>query len=160
MVVIEPCGTGRKPRRSNSSLCGYVTEMSVTQVAEEMIVAESGYIDVVLPIIVVVANGAAHPVHLALQPSLFGDIGESSVVIVVVERRIGCAVAVARPIHRVHEEDVLPTVIVIVNETHSAAHRLRKVLLSECSAIPLELNPSFGRDIGEMDGTRRTLRSL
>ena len=53
-----------------------------------MVGAYRGDIDVVFAVIVVVPNGAPHAIHLDRQPRLPGAVGEGSISVVVVERRV------------------------------------------------------------------------
>src|SRR5271170_497238 len=59
------------------------------------------------------------------------------------------------PIHRVDNQDVLPSVVVIVEETGAVAHGLRQVLLSERAAIVLERDARLSRHVSELNRPRR-----
>ena len=74
---------------------------------------------------------------------------------VVVIKRGRCPFGlVLGPIHGVDKEDVLPTVIVIVDDADTAAHGLGKVLFAEGSAVVAKVYAGGGGDIGETDGAR------
>ena len=118
-----------------------------------MIAAHGGDIDIVEAVIIEVADGAAHSVHLNGQPGLASDVCEGSVVVVVIERGIGLMGLMVRPIHRVDEQNVLPSVVVVVEKARAAAHRLRQVLLSECAAVVLEGDAGLSGHVSELNRT-------
>src|ERR1700758_2229475 len=99
-----------------------------------MTAVDGGDVDVVVAVIVVIADGASHSVHFDIEAGLAGDIREGSVVIVVIEGGVGIAGFVAGPVHGVDEENVLPAVVVIVDEAGSAAHGFRKIFSPKSSA--------------------------
>src|SRR6202451_1248502 len=61
------------------------------------------------------------------------------------------------PSHGVHEQDVLCAVVVVVQDTHATAHRLRKVFLSKSTAMVTKGNTGRG---GGVDKTNRAGRPL
>ena len=58
---------------------------AVAVVVKQMALAERGDEDVVVAVVVVIADGDAESEHGTARPALRGHIGESSVVIVVIE---------------------------------------------------------------------------
>ena len=118
-----------------------------------MVAVEGGDVDVVVAVVVVVADGAAHAVHLDVEAGLTRYVGKSSVVVVVVERGVGLARAVAGPVHGIDEENVLPAVVVVVDEADAAAHGFRQIFLAEGAAVVLEMNSGLRGDVGEVNRT-------
>ena len=116
--------------------------------------AEGSDVEIVVAVVVVVADSAAHAIHLNVEAGLFGDVGECSVVVVAIECRVGLALRVAGPIHRVDKEDVLPAVVVVVDEADAAAHGFRKILFAESAAVAREMDSCLRSDVGELNGTR------
>ena len=55
------------------------------------------------------------------------------------------------PIHGIDEEDVLPAVVVVVENADTAAHGFRQILLPEGAAVVLEVDAGLCRDVGEVD---------
>ena len=119
-----------------------------------------GDVDVVVAVVVKVANRAAHAVHLHVEPGLVRHIGEGTVVIVVVERRVRFLFSVTGPVHRVDEENVGPAVVVVVDDADAAAHGLGQKLGAECAAVVFEMDTGLLGYIGECNGPRRTRRRL
>ena len=95
-------------------------------------------IEILETVVVIIAHRTAQAVGLDSEASLAGDIGERSIVIVVVKRWERFAGFVLRPIHGVHEEDVLPAVVVVVEKTDAAAHGFRKIFFAEGSGVVFE----------------------
>src|SRR5271163_4359300 len=62
------------------------------------------------------------------------------------------------PIHGVHEQDVLCAIVVVVQDTHATAHRLRKVFLSKSTAMVTKGNTRRGGGIDKTNRARRPLR--
>ena len=91
-----------------------------------MIRSDGRDVDVVVPVIVIVADRASQSVHLDCQSGLLRDIGKRSVLIVVVQSGVGVASLVFRPLHRIDQQDVLPAIVVVVDEANAAPHRFRK----------------------------------
>jgi len=69
----------------------------------------------------------------------------------VVEREKRLAGLVFWPIHGIDEQDVLPTIVVIVKKSASRPERLRKILFTESAAVMFEMNAGLRGDIGELD---------
>src|ERR1700704_2100842 len=101
---------------------------------EEVIGSERRDVDVGIPVVVVVRYGAALPVHSYCEAGLPRDIREGAVLVVVIERWVGCTGCVAGPVHGVDQQDVLPTVVVVVEEADAAAHGFREILFPEGAA--------------------------
>ena len=69
-----------------------------------------------------------------------GDVGESSVAIVAIEPQCVCLPLVAGPIHAVDQQNVLPAVVVVVEESAAGAECFRKKLAAVSAAVVLKLN--------------------
>ena len=57
----------------------------------------------------------------------------------------------ARPVHAVDEQDVLPAVGVVVEERAAGAQRLGQQLAAVRAAVVAELESGRGRDVGERE---------
>ena len=78
---------------------GHVTELEIPFVPEQAIPLERGHVHVVSAVIVVIAHGDAHAVHLDIQPAGRGDIGERAVLVIAiqgVEGALGAGLPVPR----------------------------------------------------------------
>src|SRR4029077_18111886 len=74
------------------------------------------------------------------QSRLMRHVSEAAVVIVVIKPRRGVFLPVARPVRSVHEENIRPPVVVIIDECNARAHRLRQELSSERSVVMNKMN--------------------
>jgi|SRR5580692_12541570 hypothetical protein len=117
-------------------------------------------VNVDITVIVEVTYCTTQPVHLYRKPRLTGHVGEGSVTIIVVERRKRFARLVPGPVHGIHEQNVLPPVVVVIQKTNPTAHGFGEILFAERSAIVFEVNPGLRRDVGELDRAGWSPRSL
>src|ERR1700722_3138739 len=120
--------------------------------------SQRGDVDVVFAVVVKIADGATHTVHLDSQASLAGAVSEGSVSVVVIESGVILPRGVARPIHGIHEQNVLESIVIVVEYAHTAAHSLGKVFLSEGAAMMTEGNARCSRSIDKMNWPGRTRR--
>src|SRR5256885_914046 len=92
----------------------------------------------------------AHSKHLHVQSRLVGYVGEGAVMIVVIELRRRVLLKVAGPVHAIHEKNVRPAVVVVVNEGHTWSHGFGEKFLSESAIVVDETEPGLLRDIAEL----------
>src|SRR6202042_876421 len=74
----------------------------------------------------------------------------------VIERGKRFSGLVPRPIHGIDQQNILPSVVVVIEKANSAAHGLGKVLFSESPAIVFEADPRLRGHVREFDWARRT----
>src|SRR4029453_6871198 len=99
-----------------SACPGNVQKCSFPGVAIETVLANAGDVYVRETVVVVVANGHTHPVHLNVEPGLFRHVGECSITVVAEEAKGGTLAMMSGPIGAVDEKDVLPPVGIVVEE--------------------------------------------
>src|SRR5580692_9720525 len=85
VVVVEPYGSAGKSAAPYFRACRYIGEAAVAKISEEVVGAYRGDVDIVFAVVVIVAYGAAHAIHLECQACLPGAVGEGSVSVVVVK---------------------------------------------------------------------------
>src|SRR5262249_25571078 len=117
---------------------------------------QTGDVDVVITVVVVISHCDTDAVHLYTETCLLRYVCEGAVFVVVIERGERLALFVFGPVHRVDEQDVLPAVVIVIDKRTAGADRFGQILLSERAAVVFEMNAGFGGDVGEFDGTRRT----
>src|SRR5271166_5550750 len=88
VVIVEPYSTAREAGAPYFRPGRHIGKAAVAKIPEEMVRSYCGDVDVVLAVVVVVADRAAHAVHLHLETCLAGTIRESSISIVVIEGRV------------------------------------------------------------------------
>ncbi len=129
IVIIEP-DRARAPARSGDARpFGDIGERTVAVVVIENAAAVLRNVEVGKSISIVVPHGYALSVAPGCDARFFGDIGKTAVVIIAVE---GVAQGWSRvkevTFATVHEIDIHPAVIVVVEECTSGTRRLRQIL--------------------------------
>ncbi len=100
-----------------------VGEGTVAIVSEQMVWPQAGYVDVVPPIIIVIANRYSHAPSDVTDPGLVRYIGERSVAVVVIEDAPGLLLC-CHQVHcqRVNKIYVQVAIVVVIKERHAATH--------------------------------------
>src|SRR6185437_8461642 len=127
-------------------------ECAVAGVMEKMALAQGGDEDIVKAVVIVITYSNTKSEDRDSKSGAATHIGECIVVIVVIELQRGRArVRMSREIRAVHQQDVGVTVVVVVNEGTSWAHRFRKPLLAKGSVVVSKANTGLGGDVLETD---------
>src|ERR1700726_4940306 len=105
--------------------------MAFAGILEQPVLPDTGDQDVGKSIVVVVADGDTHPIHLNCESSSLGDIRERPVAVVTIQPRRGALLFVAGPIHSIDKEYVQPAVAVVIEKSASGPQRLGQVLRAE-----------------------------
>ncbi len=130
-VVVAPGCAGGPVAEGDAGLLGYVGEGAVVVVVVEPILAEVGDIDVGPAVVVVVSDGHAEAPAIVADAGFLGHVGEGAVVIIVeergmrresfsIERGLGAAV---------HEIDIQPAIVVVIQEGDAGADAFEDVFL-------------------------------
>ncbi len=94
----------------------HVHERALAGVAKQPVLTDARDEDVGESIVGEITDRDAHAVDLDVESRGASHIGKGAVPVVAVEPQRGSLLLVAGPIHAVHEQDVLPTVSVIVDK--------------------------------------------
>src|ERR1051325_1847495 len=116
-----------------------------------MILADASDQNVGKAVIVVISHGNAHAVEFHIESGVRRDVGESAVPVVVVEAKRGAILFMAGPVGSVDQEDVLPTIAIVIQKSAARPQGLRQVLAAEGSAVVLKLNSSRAGHVGETE---------
>src|SRR4030095_12248539 len=116
-----------------------------------MIWSDACDVNVVVPVVVVITYRYSDTVHLYAQSGLACDISERAVLIIVIERKKRLRPFLFRPIHGINKDYVLPTIVVVVDESASCTDRFGQILLTERPAIMLEANYGLCADVSKLD---------
>ena len=133
---------------------GDVDERALAGVAEQAVLPDAGDEQVGEAVVVEVADGDAHAVHLDVEPGAAGHVGEGAVAVVAVQPQRRSLALVAGPVHAVDEQDVLPAVGVVVEERAAGAERLGQELAAVGAAVVPELEAGGGGDVDEPEAGR------
>src|ERR1700678_533797 len=128
---------------------GYFCESSISVVVVQKVLAPVGDKNVLKAIVVIVTDThALSPTRMG-QACLGSDVAESAVPIIV-KQLVGGMILVRRSIQSssVHQKDVQPSIIVVVDERHPRAGGLKNVLLAVVSAAHLDkVQTCFARHV-------------
>src|SRR5258708_4527464 len=162
MVVIEKAGAGAPSAGSNSGLLRYIGEGSVSVVVVEGVAAVAGHVNILEAVIVIIAYGYAHCVVVLRhsgESGLFRHIRECAVGVLVIEPVPEPAIRLIRQfairhgivdLRAVREEDIEPSVVVIIKERYPSSHRFQQVFVGSYRAFVLEIDSAGLGDVGEL----------
>ncbi len=141
-VTIEVEPQRRRAEAGSSAEAAHlrrVHERALAGVAEQPVLPDARHEDVGKPVVVVVADGDAHAVHLDVQPGRARHIGERPVAIVLVQPQRRSLALVPRPVHAVDQQNVRPAIRVVVDERAARSHRLGQQLAAVAAVVVREL---------------------
>src|SRR6266849_3117468 len=153
-VVVHESAAGAPGFAAAGDVCFFadVGEGAVSIVVIENVLAVVGDVEIVEAVVVIVPDAHALAPAGVSQASLFGDVGECAVVIVAVEMAGGrFAGGQAFQFRTVHNENIGPAVIVIIEDGHAGSRSLDDVFLRVFAAEDDRRGEaSFLRDVGKM----------
>ena len=162
-VVIHPSGAGAEfVRPPKPGLLRHIRKRSIAIVVEQVILPQRRDENIVVAVIVEIADRNAHAVHFHGESGLPRYISKSSVVIVVIQREGGMPSRVSWPRSAIYKKNVQPAVVVVIQKRHAWAHRFGQPLFTEGTVVVDEVNPRGSRHIFKLrrsitSGTKRAL---
>jgi hypothetical protein len=132
---------------ANARLHRDVDKCAVPGVLKQPALADARHENVREPVVVVIANGDAHAIHLDIQPRRPRHIRKRSVTIVVIQAHGATVALVPRPVHAVDDENVLPAVVVVIEKSTTGPQRFGQILAAECAAVVTIGDAGLRRDI-------------
>ncbi len=108
-----------------------------------MIWSQAGYVNIFVPIIVIVGDGDSDAIHFDGQARCSRNIRECAVLIVVVQREKRLAGPVLGPVHGIDEQNVLPAIVVIIKKGAARPECFRQILFSKGAGVVLEMYPGL-----------------
>src|ERR1043165_5979796 len=166
-VVVEPARARRPARRARLRLLRHVLESAIAAVTIQSRATQAGDVEVYEAVAVEVSGRRAHRVAFAAQSRALGHVLEGAVRLLMIETIPEARLGFVGPRafrHRVlksragGEEEVEPTVVVVVEECDPSAHRLRQVLLRGGRGRVAEVDAGLRGDVCEADGRERLRR--
>ena len=162
VIVVEPSG-GDGPHllsvQHRAAHAGFVCNIrkgAVVVVMKQLIPGYIGEKDVRPAVVVVVSDGDADAVALALHSGALGNIGVSAVAVIVEQ-----AVPILRRLflerwdgRAVDEVNVQVAVVVVIEERHAGEHGLGQVLIGRRAVVRDEMDARTLRDFLEGDGSQ------
>src|SRR5258706_3087319 len=117
-----------------SGLFGHIRKSAIDFITVENVLSKTCTENIVKSVVVIVAHANAARPTRRMQSRFLRNIGESAVSIVFV-KTIGCASGRALKTGARQDENVYPTIIVIIDERTAATGRLNKISLLFRSAV-------------------------
>ena len=151
LVVIEPRGARAEVRVGDAGRLCHVLELTAAEILKEPVALESGHVQVLAAVVVVIGRGDPHAVQLDVETAAGRDVGELAGAGVPVQRAQRFSSGARCPVAAVHEEHVQPAVAVHVQERRARSHRLGEPLSPHLAAVVRELDAGGGGDVGELD---------
>ncbi len=140
-IVVEPqCGSAESLSFSQPAAVGHIDKRAFAGIAEQAVLSHARDQDVREAVVVVVADRHAHAVHFDIEPRARSHIGEGAIAVVVIEPKSGALFLVARPVGAVDQQNVLPAVAIVVEESAAGPESFGQELAAEGSAVVLELD--------------------
>ena len=144
IVVVAEGGAGPPaPQIANTRFSGYVRERAVVVVVIKHGPIEISYVEIFPAVVVILACGRPKSPAAVVDSRLGRYIGEGAVVIVTV-KLAGMTFSRSQIFERgsIHEEDVHPAVIVVVENRNTAAHGFHNVALFRTATDEGEVDAS------------------
>src|SRR5258708_11828351 len=138
----------------NAGLRGHVLECAVAAIVIQNIAPHSDDEQVGVTIVIVVRRRDAHAVTFALDACFFGDVFKRAVSAIAVETIPVRWIALAKIglVGAVGEEDVQPSVPIVVEQGNATRHRFNQMPLRGLRIVEDEANSSARGHILENDG--------
>ncbi len=136
-VVVEETSASGPAGCLDVRLCRDIGESAVAIVLIEDRAAEGGDEQIRKSVVIVVPRRNAHPISGSFEARFRGNVGERAVVVVSEEpvpkiRRgfVGSFSTRLRVLQRrsIHEENIRPTVVIVIKNGHTATHGLDQIL--------------------------------
>src|SRR5579859_7497408 len=129
----------------------YVNERALARISKKPALADTTDENIRPAVVVVVADCNSHSIELDVETRSFRHVGERAVAIVAIEPESSAPPLMAGPIHPVQQQNVQPTVAVVVKERAAGAERLGKKLSSVGSAVMLKFDARGRSHICKME---------
>src|SRR5262245_5107248 len=116
-----------------------------------MALPKSGDEKIFVPIVVVVPDSNSETEHRNREPGFLRHIRKCSIVIIAIELWRSCETGMSGPVLTVDDQNVLPAVVVVVNQSAPGPHGLGKIFFSECAVVVDETDARLRGDVAELD---------
>ncbi len=151
-VVVAPGGARPPGRVPDAGLRRVVREGAVAVVVVQDVAPVAGHEQVHESIVVVVRRDGAHAVARVAEAGLLGDVRERAVAIVAEETAARPLGLRRRQRARLHDVEVHPAVVVVVEPGQPRADHLGQAVLGRRTPIVHETEPGRIGDVRERDG--------
>jgi len=157
-VVVEPCGARPESVIADRGFLRHIAKVPAAIVVKQVVPIERSEIDVILAVVIVVADRYAHSVDFDIKTTPMRDIRKRAIAVIAVES-CSCSTPFRHEVPPVHEENVGAAIAIGIEEGHAGTHRFGQPLLTGAACVVSEMNAGGGCYVGETDaGVRVTGR--
>ena len=149
VIIVEKAGTYVPAISLDAGLPRDVRKSAIAVVSVKNAISIIGHQQVSIAVVVVVPCGHAHAVARSPHTGAQGDVRKGAVTIVAEQPipRLRCGLVQCFSVGlgilqrcAVHEKDVRPSIVVIIEDRHAAAHGLNQVLVRSRGVVELEVD--------------------
>ena len=128
-VVVDKRAAGAEARFrvKQSGFLSHFGKGAIAVIAIQLVLPVISYEDIFKAVVVIVADADAASPSAISQPGLLGHVGKRTVAVVLVEPVGGIGRGVLYP-SPAEDEDIHPSVVVVVKESAASAHALHNVI--------------------------------
>src|SRR6266498_792517 len=130
VVIVEPNGAGGPAWRGHTGLLAHIRKRPISTVMIEDVSSVAGNVKILPAVAIVITRGHAHTEASPCHAGFLGDVGECSIVIIMIKRvleRFCRSKKIGRS--AIDEVDIHPTIVVIIEEGASATDGFRQMTL-------------------------------
>src|SRR5262249_52710248 len=106
---------------------------------------------IVVAVVVVVAHRDSKPKHWNREPRFRSHVRERAIVVIAIQLQRGLSTGPARPVLAIDQQNVRPSVVVIINEGATRPQGFREIFFSERAVVVRKPDSSLRGDIAKGD---------
>ena len=160
-VEVDPhCRRAERLASAQAAGAGHIDKCALAGVAKETVLSDACDEHIGESVVVEITDGDAHAVDLDVEPGRARHVRERAIAVVVVEPKRRALLGMARPVHPVDKQDVLPAIAVVVDEGAPRAHRLGEELAAVGAAVVAKLEAGGRRRVDEAKARALAPRAL
>ena len=152
-VIVDKSRARAPAARGHARFRGHVGERAISVVVVQHVVRKTRDVNVRIAVVVVIADGNPHAINAAVRyAGGLRHIRKRSVGILAVER-IPARLAIHRELvaSALHQKNIQPPVLVVIEKRAPAAHRLDQILVRRCAVDVLPVDSEAFRHVREDD---------
>src|SRR3989475_8047128 len=151
-IVIYPgCAGGKFIWTPQACSLRDFRECTVPVVIKKMTLPQRTEEQIVVAVVVVIADSNTQAKHGDSQARLSRHVGECAVVIVAIKLGRGSDALVTRPIFTIHQQNVWPAVIVKIDEGAARTHGFRQIFFSESAVVVNKMDAGLSGNVTKPD---------
>ena len=159
-IEIEPqrrraeCAPPPQPRMLRN-----IHKRATPRIAKQPVLPYRSDIDIRKAVVIVIGHGNAQPIHLHGQPRALRHIRERPVTIIAIQLQRAPLPLMPRPVAPVHEQNIEPAVVIVIEKRAPGPHRLRQIFRPISAAVMTKPNPGRTSHVRQTKPKRRRRRT-